>query len=118
MPGVDFRGTAGNVGTGVVIADGFQTASGVSAPRTVVSTTLTINPPSLTTGAFAESDIALTGVLLGDTIELYPPYDTQGIMYQASPQATDNITVMFTSCTTSTVDLASGTWGVVVKRRV
>jgi hypothetical protein len=113
--GADFRS---NKGKGVVIADGFQTSSGVSEPRTVINTTITFNPPSLTTGAFAEADIAVTGVALGDSIELYPPYDMQGIMYQAAPQAADNITIALTSCSTSTVDLASGTWGVVVKRRV
>lgn len=118
MPGADFRGTAGNAGLGIVRADGFQTSSGVTSPRTVINTTITFNPPSLNTGAYAEADIAVTGVLLGDSIDLYPPYDTQGIMYQASPQAADNITIALTSCNVGTVDLASGTWGVVVKRRV
>ncbi len=118
MPGVDFRGTAGQTGLGIVVADGFQTSSGVSAPKVVLSTTITFNPPSLTTGAFAEADVSLSGVALGDRIELYPPYDTQGIMYQASPNAANSITIALTSCSTSTIDLASGTWGVVVKRRV
>lgn len=67
--GADFRS---NKGKGVVIADGFQTSSGVSEPKTVVNTTITFNPPSLATGAFAEADIAVTGVALGDSIELYP----------------------------------------------
>jgi hypothetical protein len=115
MP-TDFSSTSG--GDGIVKADEFQTGAGVSAPKVTLSTTLTINPPSLTTGAFAESDFALPGVQLGDAIELYPPYDTQGIMYQASVQAADNITVKFSSCNTGTVDLASGSWGVVAKRRV
>lgn len=106
-----------SLGTGVVQADVFKSGSGVASPKIILSTTLTIDPPSLTTGAFAESDFALTGVALGDSIELYPPYDTQGIMYQASVQATNNITVSFSSCNVGTVDLASGTWGVVVKRR-
>lgn len=114
--GVDFRATAG--GDGIVIADVFQTGAGVSAPLIVVSTTITFDPPSLTTGAFAESsDIVVTGVALGDAIELYPPYDTQGIMFQASPASAGNITISLTSCASGTVDLASGTWGVVVKRR-
>lgn len=116
--GVDFRGTAGNEGKGIVTADGFQTIDGVAAPKVVVSTSVTFDPPSLATGAFAvSSGITVTGVALGDSVELYPPYSTQGIMYQASPSAANTIVISLTSCAAGTVDLASGTWGVVVKRR-
>lgn len=111
----DFRNSEG---TGIVVADGFQSGAGVTAPKVVKSGTITIDPPSLTTGAFAEGDLTLTGVALGDRVELYPPYDTQGIMYQASVQAADKITVSWTSCNTGTVDLASGSWGYTVTRRV
>lgn len=117
MPGVDFRGTAGNTGLGVVVADGFQTTSGVSMPKAVLSGTVTINPPSLTTGAFAEGDITITGVALGDAILLFPPYDMQGIMFQASPASANTVTVSWSSCNAGTIDLASGTWGYVVLRR-
>lgn len=116
--GADFRGLGANAGNGIVLADAFQTTSGVSAPSVVLSGSLTINPPSLTTGAFAEGDLTLTGVALGDRVELFPPYDTQGIMYQASVQAANNITVSWSSCNVGTIDLASGTWGYAVTRRV
>ncbi|KWX71619.1 hypothetical protein AMQ84_27240 [Paenibacillus riograndensis] len=119
MPGVDFRGTAGNTGTGIVIADGFQTSSGVSTPKVVLSTTITFDPPSLTTGAFAVSTaVTVTGVALGDSIELYPPYDTDGVIYQATPSASNAIKISLFNANSGTKDLASGTWGVVVKRRV
>ncbi len=112
--GADFR--AG--GKGILLADGFGTEEGVTAPSVVVSTTITFDPPSLTTGAFAlSSAISVTGAALGDSVELYPPYDTQGVMYQGSVSSADNIKISLTSCSASTVDLASGTWGVVVKRR-
>lgn len=118
MPGADFRGTAGNSGSGVVIADGYQTGAGVTAPVYVIDTTITFDPPSLTTGAFAvSSGITVTGVALGDAIELYPPYDTQGVIYQASPSAADTIKISLINTNSGTIDLASGTWGVVVKRR-
>lgn len=115
MP-TDFRSTSG--GDGIVVADAFQTTSGVSTPLVVASGTITFDPPSLTTGAFAVSSaIPVTGVALGDVIELYPPYDAQGIMYQASPSSAGNIKISLTSAAAGTVDLASGTWGYVVKRR-
>lgn len=115
MP-TDFSTTAG--GDGIVKADAFQTGAGVSAPLVVLSGTITFDPPSLTTGAFAlSSAIPITGIALGDAIDLYPPYDTQGIMYQASPSAAGNMKISLTSAAAGTVDLASGTWGYAVKRR-
>lgn len=112
--GVDYRTKTGK---GIVRADGFQSGN-VLIPKIVASGTITINPPSLSTGAFGEGDLDLVGVALGDKVDLYAPYDTQGINYQASPQAADKITVSWTSCSTSTVDLASGEWGYTVTRRV
>lgn len=116
---VDFRGTAGNEGQGIVIADGFQTGDGTASfPSIVASTTVTFDPPSLATGAFAVSTaITVNGVALGDSIELYPPYDTDGVMYQASPSAANAIKISLFNTNTATKDLASGSWGVVVKRR-
>lgn len=104
-------------GTGVVIADGFQTSEGITAPKVVISGTVTFDPPSLTTGAFAEADVTVTGAALGDSIQLFPPYDTQGIIYQGSVQSANTVTIALTSCNSGTVDLASGSWGVVVWRR-
>lgn len=117
MPGADFRGTDGYEGQGIVIADGFSTG-GVPSPNVVTSTTITFEPPSLGTGAFAVSnEISISGVTLGDGIDLFPPYDTQGIIYQASPSSAGNIKISLINCSAGTVGLASGTWGIVVKRR-
>lgn len=105
-------------GDGTVEADYLSNAEGVNIPKVVLSGTITFDPPSLATGAFAESsDIEIDGVALGDSIQLFPPYDTQGIMYQASPASADNITISLTSCASGTVDLASGSWGYTVSRR-
>ena len=119
MPGVDFRGTAGNEGQGIVIADGFQVGgASVPFPRVVASTTVTFDPPSLATGAFATStEISIAGVQLGDSVELYPPYATQGVIYQATPSSAGKVVINLFNASTATVDLASGTWGVVVNRR-
>src|SRR6187455_1900795 len=111
----NYRNRAGD---GIVEADTLSNAEGVNLPKVVLSGTLTIDPPSLTTGAFAEGDKTITGVKLGDKIDLYPPYDTQGIIYQASAQADDTITIAWSSCNAGTIDLASGTWGYTVSRRV
>lgn len=113
--GADYR-TDGGI-KGIVRADNFQ-VGGTLIPRVILSGTITIDPPSLTTGAFAEGDITITDVALGDKVDLYPPYDTQGIIYQASVQSANTVTVAWTSCNTGTINLAEGTWGYAVYRRV
>lgn len=116
--GADFRGQGGNAGNGIVVADGFQTGAGVTAPDVIASTTVTFDPPSLTTGAFAlSSGITVTGAALGDGVDLYPPYDTQGVIAQGAVSATDTIKISLFNANSGTIDLASGSWGVVIKRR-
>lgn len=105
-------------GTGVVQADLFK-VGGVQAPKIVLSGTITFDAPSLTTGAFAvSSGITITGVALGDTVELYPPIDTEGVIYQASPSAANTIKISLINTNAATKDLATGSWGYAVKRRV
>lgn len=118
--GLDIRGQGPNAGNGILYADGIAIGSGgVAAAKTVVNTTITFDPPSLTTGGFAVSSaIPVTGVLLGDAVDLFPPYDMQGIAFQASPSSTGNIKISLHNTSAGTLDLASGTWGVVVTRRV
>jgi hypothetical protein len=107
--GVDYRGTAGNAGKGFVAADGFS----------ATAKKVTFAPPSLATGAFATSSpIAVAGVKIGDSIELYPPYATQGVIYQASPSSAGNVVISLFNATAGTVALASGAWGISIKRGV
>lgn len=109
MPGVDFRGTVGEEGKGFVTADGFA----------ATSTEITFNPPSLAALAGAVSSaIPVSGVQLGDAIELYPPYDMQGVVYQGSVSSDGNIKISLFNASAGTVDLAEGTWGVSIKRGV
>jgi hypothetical protein len=117
--GLDVRGQGPNAGNGIVYADGFAGPTGVLGPKTISNTTITFDPPSLTTGAIAVSTgITVTGAAIGDNIELYPPYDTQGVAAQAQASAANTIVISLHNRSAGTVDLASGTWGVVVKRRV
>lgn len=114
----DYRGTHGNEGKGIVHADGFSTGS-VIMPKSVASTTITFEPPSLGTGSYAVSSaITIDGVAMGDSVALFPPYDTDGVMYQASPSAKNTIKIALFNANKATKELASGTWGVVVTRRV
>lgn len=107
-----------SLGTGVVEADIFK-VGGIAAPKVVLSGVITFAPPSLATGVFATSSpITIAGVALGDTVDLYPPYDTQGIIYQGTAQAADKITINLFNANSATKALASGSWGYAVRRRV
>lgn len=104
--GVNFSNSQG---TGFVKADGLE----------IVTQKITFNPPSLATLAGAVSTaIDVPGVKLGDAIDLYPPYDMQGVMYQGAVSADGKIKISLFNASAGTVDLAEGKWGVSVKRGV
>ena len=74
---------------------------------------VTINPPSLGTGADGSttatvpvSDIS-DGAAVGDGVFLIPPYDMQEIMYSGAISAANTIEAMFYNTGAGTVDLAS-----------
>lgn len=121
--GADFRGLGPNAGNGVVYADNFAGPLGVKGYNPVVNTTITFAPASLTalatpaTASAVSSAITITGAALGDMVELFPPYDMQGVMASAYVTAANTIKITLLNTTNATVALASGTWGVVVSRR-
>lgn len=78
---------------------------------------ITIDPPSLTTGAAGTITGSFIGASVGDGVVLIPPYDMQQIGYSGSVSAADTIEVMFHSANAGTIDLASGTWLAIVFHR-
>lgn len=78
---------------------------------------ITFDPPSLAaaTGAVS-SGITVTGAALGDRVELFPPYDTQGILFQGFVSAPDTIKISLFNPTAGAIDLGEGTWTVQVIR--
>ncbi|WP_144029093.1 hypothetical protein [Paenibacillus rigui] len=79
---------------------------------------ITFDPPSLATvtGALS-SAITVTGAALGDRVEVFPPYDTQGVIAFPFVSAADTIKISLFNPTAGTIDLASGTWTVHVIRK-
>lgn len=117
MSGLDQKGTA--FPNGINVSKDKFFFDGVRAPYVVVSGSITFDPPSLATGAFAAgTGITVIGAALGDAVELYPPYDTDNVMYQGSVSAANTIKISLFNANSGTKDLPSGTWGVVIKRRV
>ncbi|EHS59458.1 hypothetical protein [Paenibacillus sp. Aloe-11] len=81
----------------------------------VIAATVTFDPPSLATMTGAVSSaITVTGAVLGRRVEVYPPYDLQGVQVQAYVSAANAIKFSLFNPTGATIDLASGSWKVKV----
>jgi hypothetical protein len=102
----------------------FDTA-GVSTSRirsetAVIMGEATYDPPSLATGAIgAATTVTVTGAALGDFVENVSfSIDTQGVELGARVSAANTVTIIPRNPTAGTIDLASGTLRVQVRRRV
>lgn len=78
----------------------------------------TIDPASMATvtGALT-TGITVTGAALGDRVEVFPPYDLQGVMAFGFVSAADTVKISFFNPTGGTIDLASGDWTIHVIRK-
>lgn len=77
--------------------------------------TATYDPGNLVDGAGETSaGITVTGAALGDTVLVYAPYDLQGLTVTGYVSAANTVKIRVQNESAATVDLASGTWRVVV----
>ena len=113
MPGADFRGTAGEQGRGIVVADGFQVGD-VPLVKKLLTATATIDPASINDGDSATATMTVTGAALGDIAIVAPPYSLQGLQMTAYVSAANTVTIVLFNNTGGAVDLPSGTWKAMV----
>ena len=78
---------------------------------------VTIDPPSLATTVEDSATGTFPGAAVGDGVFLIPPYDMQEIIHSGAVSAADTVEVSFHNVSSGTVDLASGTWIVIVFHR-
>jgi hypothetical protein len=80
--------------------------------------TVTVDPASMltVTGALT-TGITVTGAALGDRVEVFPPYDLQGVMAFGFVSAANTVKISFFNPTAGTIDLASGSWTIHVIRK-
>ena len=77
----------------------------------------TRDPASAATGTQqALSSFTVTGAALGDFVDVAAPYDLQGMNAWGYVSATDTVVVMVRNDTGGTIDLASGSWKVRVRK--
>jgi hypothetical protein len=89
--------------------------SGVSYIELDLKTDFVWNPISLADGAGETSgNITITGAALGDTVQVYPPYNLQGILCMGYVSAANTVNIRLQNETGETIDLVEGTWKVKV----
>lgn len=90
----------------------------VSYISNLFSAVVTVDPASLATVTGAvTAGITVTGAAVGDRVEVFPPYDTQGVMVQGFVSAANTVKLSFFNPTGATIDLASGSWTIQVIRK-
>lgn len=124
MSGLDQKGTHFPNGIDVdqgelFIGDVAVTASAADLNRITGTLTgsLVFDPASLATvtGAIS-SGITVTGAALGDYVLVSAPYDLAGVIAHAYVSAANTVKIALFNATAGTVDLASGTWKVLVMK--
>lgn len=101
----DFRS---KVGKAFVIADVFA-SSGEDFQLSKVN---------LEPNTSANTLIDVAGVKIGDALDIHPPFDTKGLMYQATPVGDDSARIVLFNPTAKAISIPQGTWGVTIKRKV
>lgn len=86
---------------------------------TIFYKTFTYNPGSLVDGAGETYLVTgVVGATLGDFVLVSAPYDLVGITVTGYVQANSVVAIRVQNESTATVDLASGTWRVLVIKKV
>lgn len=80
------------------------------------ATSFVFDPPSLASGSSFTSTTPLSKANLGDACVVSAPYDLQGVIATASVSAAGAVRVSLYNPTAGTIDLASGTWTVSLKK--
>lgn len=79
----------------------------------------TIDPGNLVDGAGATAQVTgVTGANLGDFVLISAPYDLQDITVTGYVQATDVVEIRIQNESGSAIDLASGTWRILVIKKL
>ena len=92
-------------------------AVAISDLQKVIRVTATINPASLGDGVGETKDIAVSNVNPGDWVLVSAPYDLQGILVTAYVKQIGTVSIRLQNETTGTIDLASGTWNILIIKK-
>lgn len=85
---------------------------------TILYKEVTVDPSSLADGVGETQSVTVENAVLGDFVLVSAPYDLQDITVTAYVQAADTVEIRLQNESGSTVDLASGTWRVMVIKKL
>lgn len=80
-----------------------------------IKATATVDPASLADAAGATVGVSVPGAKLGDFVRVAAPYSLQGITVTAYVASADNVSIRVQNESGGTIDLASGTWNILVE---
>lgn len=90
--------------------------SGPLSLKLIAVASVTWDPASLIDGAGETKSITVTKAALGDIVLVAPPYDMQDFVFSGYVQAANTVEIRIQNESAATVNLASGTWKVIVLR--
>jgi len=90
------------------------TAAEINTLDGVLTGSTTYDPASLADGAGETKSLTVTGAALGDFCLVSAPYDLQDVIATCYVQAANTVEIRLQNESGSTVDLASGTWRVLI----
>ena len=82
--------------------------------KALLAGSATWDPASILDGGFAAQDFTVTGAVLGDFVLASAPVDVVDVLVSAQVTAANTVTVTIQNETGGAVDLATGTWRVLV----
>lgn len=81
----------------------------------IINVNVTYDPPSIAANAgVVSAALTVTGAEIGDRVNVFPPYTTQGIMVYGDVSAADTVKLSLFNPTAGAIDLASGSWQIQV----
>ena len=88
---------------------------GGSKIKKVKTGSVTINPASINSAAVGETSVTITGVAVGDLVQLIPPtnVDAGCVIGQPFVSATDTVKLRIANLSGGSLDIASGSWSYV-----
>lgn len=86
--------------------------SGGSKIKKIKKGSVTVNPASIAAGAVGETTVTITGVQVGDLVQLIPPTTLEAGLVIGQPfvSAADTVKFRMINGTGGAVDAASGSW--------
>jgi len=84
--------------------------------KVIAIASATWDPASLNDAAGETKSITVAGAALGDIVLVAPPYDMQDFVFSGYVQAANTVEIRIQNESAATVNLASGTWKVIVLR--